>query len=259
MKIEHLLIIPDYENIEASLRLAKQYGCGFEYNDFFNPDLLDQEKQLRDVMHCYQTLPERPAYCTSHGAFLDITVFSDDARIRQVSDERVEQSLQIAAELGVEGVIFHTNYMPNLRLDSYRDSWVESNRSYWLEKAVRYPKLNIYMENMFDMDWTLLARLGEAMQETANFGICLDYAHAYAFGREEEIGDWVRELAPYIRHIHINDNDLRSDLHLPLGEGKIDWRRFRQYYEEYFPDSSVLIEVKGIENIERSLEYLRQL
>lgn len=35
MKIEHLLIIPDKENTETSLKLADAYGCGFEYNDFF--------------------------------------------------------------------------------------------------------------------------------------------------------------------------------------------------------------------------------
>ena len=47
-----------------------------------------------------------PGYCTLHGAFLDVTVFSDDSLIARASDYRVEQSLTIAKRLGVEGLYF---------------------------------------------------------------------------------------------------------------------------------------------------------
>lgn len=259
MKIEHLLLIPDKENIDASLKLADTYGCGFEYNDFFLPDNLDREAWVRDRIAFYRGLKDCPEYCTMHGAFFDVTVFSDDAKIREVSNGRVEQSLRIADELGAKGIVFHTNYMPNFYQDSYRNSWVERNAAYWAEKAASHPKLDIYMENMFDTDFRLLAELGEKMRAVPNFGICFDYAHAHAFGDENEIGEWVRALAPFVQHIHINDNDFSSDLHLALGEGRIAWDGFKQYYEKYFPNASVLIEVTEIEKTEKSLDYLKRL
>ena len=36
--------------------------------------------------------------------------------------------------------------------------------------------------------------------------------------------------------------NLKEDLHLAIGNGKIDWKKFMEYREEYFPKASVLIE-----------------
>ncbi|MGN0435619.1 MAG: TIM barrel protein, partial [Wujia sp.] len=191
MEIENLLIIPDKNNIDESLRLAKEYNCGFEYNDFFLPDLLDNQERLAETIEFYKSLGDIPQYCTCHGAFLDVTIFSDDARIREVSDYRVEQSLSIAEQLGAKAVVFHTNYLPNFNLSSYRDGWVQRNYEYWSKKLEKYNKLNIYMENMFDSDWRLLVSLAERLKDRDNFGICFDYAHAHVFGDENEIDDWV--------------------------------------------------------------------
>ena len=79
------------------------------------------------------------------------------------------------------------------------------------------------------------------------------------FGNPDEIGLWVQTLAPYVKHLHINDNDFRQDLHLAVGDGKIDWVKFKNYYENYFPEATVLIEVNGMEKIRKSLDFLESL
>lgn len=256
MQIDKLMLVPQREQIGEFVQLAREYGCGFEYNDFFMPDLLDDDKRLSQCIKLYQRPENRPSFSTVHGAFLDVTVFSDDAKIREVSDLRVTQSLEIAKQLGAVAVIFHTNYIPNFNLESYRKNWISRNAAYFSQKLEEYPTINIYMENMFDTDCRLLAGLGEKMRAYPNFGICLDYAHAQAFGDEKELDVWVETLAPYVRHLHINDNDFVSDLHLAPGDGKIDWKRFQTYYEQYFKDASVLLEVTGIEKTKKSLKYL---
>lgn len=204
-------------------------------------------------------MPGMPGYCTLHGAFLDVTVFSDDSLIARASDYRVEQSLTIAKRLGAKGVVFHTNYIANFKTDSYRDSFVKKNAVYWSEKLLKYPDIQIYMENMFDDTPELLAGLAEELKGYKNFGVCFDYAHAHVFGNPDEIGLWVRTLAPYVKHLHINDNDFRQDLHLAVGDGKIDWKLFKNYYENYFPDATVLIEVNSMEKIRKSLDFLESL
>jgi len=43
--------------------------------------------------------------------------------------------------------------------------------------------------------------------------------------------------------------------------GKIDWKMFKNYYENYFPEATVLIEVNGMEKIRKSLDlsHMRNL
>lgn len=258
MKIKRLLIIPDPEQMEKSIKLAQAYGCSFEYNDFYMPSLADDEKQVGERIAKYQS-QQLPDGCTMHGAFLEVTVFSDDPKIVEVSDYRVEQSLSIARRIGAKAVVFHTNFVPNFQVDYYCQSWVERNTAYWKEKLETNSDISIYMENMFDMSYELLAQLAERLSVYSNFGVCFDYAHAHAFGDESRIDAWVKALAPYVKHVHINDNDLVNDLHLAIGEGKIDWQRFKDYYETCFPQASVLIEMKDLQAAEKSLKYICNL
>lgn len=258
MKVQQLLMVPDPEQPEKSLNIAKKYSCGFEYNDFYTPSFLEEKDQVdrRIEQYCEQKCS---GIHTMHGAFLDVTVFSDDPRMVRVSDERVIQSLEIARRLNVRAVIFHTNYIPNFHSKSYCQNWLERNEIYWANKLKEYPDVDIYMENMFDMSCELLAELAKRLSKYSNFGVCFDYAHAHAFGDNMQIEYWVQKLAPYIKHIHINDNDLYEDLHLALGEGNIDWKQFKFYYETYFPQATVLIEMKDLDAAEKSLKYLMQL
>lgn len=259
MSRSKLLIIPDRNRIAEYAGLAEQYRLGFEYNDFFSPGLLEDEEAVERVIEEYLRSDRQPGYCTVHGAFLDITIFSDDPLIYKASDYRVEQSLCIAEKIGAGAVIFHTNYIANFRNAEYRESFVSRNAAYWTEKLSQHPGLSIYVENMFDDTPELLAALGEKMKEHPRFGICFDYAHAHVFGDENHIEEWVKTLAPYIRHVHINDNHCKTDEHLAIGDGNIDWRRFLLYREKYFPEATILLEVKGMDKIKESMEYLKSL
>lgn len=258
MKVQQLLMIPDPEQPERSLNIAKKYSCGFEYNDFYSPSFLEEKEQVDKRIEQYLAYKSLHTH-TMHGAFYDVTVFSDDPRMVRVSDERVIQSLEIARRLGVRAVIFHTNFIPNFHSESYCQNWMDRNEIYWAKKLEEYPDVDIYMENMFDMSCELLAQLAKRLSGYSNFGVCFDYAHAHAFGDSLQMEHWVKTLAPYVKHIHINDNDLYEDLHQALGEGNIDWKQFKLYYETYFQKASVLVEMKDLDAAEKSLEYILQL
>ena len=47
-------IIPEYENIEKSLEVAKKYNAVFEYNDFFLPSVLDDVKKQKEIIDTYR-------------------------------------------------------------------------------------------------------------------------------------------------------------------------------------------------------------
>ena len=112
------------------------------------------------------------------------------------------------------------------------------------------------MENMFDEDPDMLYSLALEMKEQDRFGICFDYAHATVFG--QNIDMWADKLLPFTKHIHINDNNLNVDMHQSIGKGAIDWRQFNRLIERSRTDSSVLIEVNGLQKQEESLRYMKE-
>ncbi|MCR5468019.1 MAG: sugar phosphate isomerase/epimerase [Lachnospiraceae bacterium] len=259
-----ILIIPDIERIDESLKVAEKYDLAFEYNDFYMPDLLDDSARLKKTVETYKSLDRDRSNDTLHGVFYDITVHSDDPKIKQISEDRIKSSLDIATELGVTGVIFHTNYLANFKVAFYEDAWVERNVAFWSKLVKETPNLNIYIENMFDEEPGLIVRLFERLfndgiltpEEKKRIGICFDYAHANAFGNDMDL--WENSVFPYVKHMHINDNDLKADLHQPMGEGKIDWARFNRFVQEKNINSSVLVEMKSIEGQIKSLEFMKE-
>lgn len=246
--------IPDRNRIDESVALAEKYNACFEYNDFSKPDVYTDEAKCDELVKFYKSLDRDRKKDTLHGAFLDVTVYSTDEQIRQISMLRVKKSLDIARELGIRGVVFHTNFIPNFRLGYYRDFWLEQNVDFFTKMCTEYSDLEIFIENMFDEDYDMILNLASQMNNVGNFGICLDYAHASSFGNNAK--EWFINLFPYITHIHINDNDLYDDLHLQIGKGKIDWKEFFRIKSELKYDSSILIEVKEIEEQEASIKYL---
>ena len=249
--MKQLLIIPDRGNIKQSLAIAEEYGTGFEYNDFFDPNVLDDGELCKKITEEYKGL-SLPQYCTLHGAFYDVIIFSVDKRIREVSDLRVRQSIEAAENIGAKAVVFHTNYDPFFSWRSYIDGWLDTNEKYWSGILGEYPDMNIYFENMFDRSPDVMAELAERLCGYGNFGICLDYAHAALTPVPHE--EWVKKLGKYVRHMHINDNDLTGDLHRAVGKGKIDWDKFYRLYDEYLEGASILIETSSSENQRLSLE-----
>lgn len=250
-----VLIVSLAEDIEAYKALASEYQVGFEVNDFYNPDVLENPDEMNRLIAFYQEqgLPENS---TMHGAFFDIVVFSYDSRIREISELRMEQSMKVAVRLGVKGVVFHTNYSPMLSGAEYDRRAVEMTAQYMECLLKRYPDTEIYLENMFDSDPAIMVAISEKLCTYGNYGVCFDYAHASISNTPME--QWVTELAPYIKHVHVNDNDFVRDLHLAIGDGRIDWDQFMRYRKQYFPDCSVLIETTAPENQRRSLEYLQK-
>lgn len=249
------LIVSRVERLEEYMGIAKEYDVSFEINDFFNPQIINDEAKLETIIETYIKMGV-PKESTMHGAFLDLAIFSRDKKIREVSEMRMEQSMQIAKALGLKGVVFHTNYNPGIPGEEYKKQVMDSISEYLSKLLKRYPSIQIYMENMFETDPSLLKGISQQLEKYANYGVCLDWAHANAYGSCNE--EWIESLKSHVKHIHINDNDLVNDLHLPVGSGKIDWEWFFEYYNKCFQHCSVLVETNEPCSQRKSLDYIRK-
>ena len=254
--MKSVYIIPKRDKIEESLRLSEKYHAYFEYNDFFLPHVLDDEEKKKELIEFYKSLPRDRSQDTLHGAFLDVTLHSTDVRIKEVSELRVRQSMEIAKELGIRGVVFHTNMIANFKEEGYMKNWVNLNAAFYKKVLNEYPELEIFVENMFDLDPDMLLELALALKEEPRFGVCLDYAHATISKVPAKI--WLEHLKPYIKHMHINDNNLLQDQHKAVGQGEINYKEFHEIMIKQEMDVSVLVEVGGMEEQNISLEYMQK-
>lgn len=254
--MKHLYCIPNLDRISDFVEFSKKYDAGFEYNDFFLPCVLDNPEDVDSKIQAYLALDRDRSEDTLHGVFLDICINSADNKIYEVSDMRIHQSMDIAMRLGVKAVIFHTNHIPNFRLASYCESWLSRNVSYWKALLQEYPDLNIYIENMFDEDPSLLCELAKEMKDEPRFGVCYDFAHAFI--SHTPLTEWNRVLLPYARHLHINDNNEIEDTHCPVGSCSLPWESYQNFIDA-IPESnrpSVLIEVRTYEDLIASVSYM---
>ena len=110
---------------------------------------------------------------------------------------------------------------------------------------------------MFDTTPDLLEALSERLCSYENYGVCLDFAHA-SLSKVAPAG-WAKRLGKYVKHVHLNDNDLQEDLHMVPGDGKIDFADMKRLAEEYHAECPVLLEVNGADRQRRALEYMCKL
>ena len=101
------LIVPDFSRLDESAALAREYGAAFEYDDFYAPEVYEDEREVERRIAGYLALERDRSRDTLHGVFFDIKPNSRDSVIRQRSRALMRQSLAIAGRLGVRGVVFH--------------------------------------------------------------------------------------------------------------------------------------------------------
>lgn len=252
-------IIPGAEDLDKYVELAEKNSLGFEYNDFFVPDLLDDKNALKQRIALYKNLKRPEGKDTLHGAFFDIVPFSCDSGIRRHSLYRMQQSMEIACELGCRGVVFHTGLASGLVGDEkYRANWLDVMEKTMRKLLAESNGVEIYCENTFDEKSPFELRdLALALRDEERFGVCLDVAHMMLSREKPE--RWFQKLAPHIRHFHLNDNHLERDEHLALGDGSIDWDFIKKLISEnQLLKSSILLEMKGMDKIQKSLDFINR-
>lgn len=254
--MKQLLVIPQLNDMQNTIALAEEYSLGYEYNDFFDPNVLDDSRRVSELAEQYRAYEKqfRPGAVTLHGAFFDVIPFSMDKRIAEISAMRIEQSIAAAELMGARGVVFHTNYDPFLCIPSYIEYWINRNADFWGGVLSAHGNIQIWLENMFDTAPDIMLELSGRLCRHENFGVCLDYAHASLSKVPAPV--WAEKLGKYVRHVHINDNDLAADLHLAWGDGRIIRSEFYECFNKFLDEPTVLVETSSVESQRRSLETL---
>lgn len=196
---------------EFNIDEYKDLDIGIEIQDFTEPNLSLQV--IEDLTNRYKELFKNFKNIRAmHGPFLDLRPSSPDLDIRKVSYNKYLRTLNIAIELDMDFVIFHSQINPYLDMPMLKDLNNLQSREFWHEIVEELPdfKGTILIENIFEETPEMIKDLIEKI-DLPNIKINLDLGHARLGSVSLE--KWVKELKEHISYIHLHSNDGVYDQH----------------------------------------------
>lgn len=193
-----------------------------------------------------------------HMPFIDLKPGSPDNYIHEASIRRLKEAVAFAKLYSPEHIIAHTGYVPNVYNGHY-SRWIENSLIAWRAILDEAGDIPVYLENVYEQDPT---EIGDLLSELGGrAGFCFDLGHWFSFGGGKKGGDltsWLQGLGPYLRHLHLHDNDGLHDEHLGLGTGKIPFVELFAGLELLDLCPGFTLEPHSPYDFEKSLEFICQ-
>ncbi len=140
--------------------------------------------------------------------------------VRDACLEELERCAGIFSALGAKVMNIHPCYFspPAMRKDlvSFHIAALQPI----VEMAESYG-LTLVFEN-YKAPFDRVSTFKTLLTEVPGLKLHLDFGHSN-FGLDNH-GVFCRELGEHLRHVHFSDNRSRSDDHMPLGVGTVDWK-----------------------------------
>lgn len=230
----------------------EKLNIGIEIQDFTEPNLSLNEINM--IIHRYKAKLEGFKNIKAlHGPFLDLKPSSPDKLIREVSYNRYLSTINVAKELNIDYLIFHSQINPYLNQPSIRKLNNTQSREFWEEILKEVPDYKgvILLENIFEETPTMLKELIETIN-LPNVKINLDIGHANL--GKVTLEEWIKELKDYIFYIHIHSNDGLYDNHQAPALEKIEEL---YYLLDKYNINPVLSLEYNVDSLEEEIEKYR--
>lgn len=199
-----------------SRTVAVQYGLGLEIATFCTAANLDQDAAWRRAT----VLKDMSGLGSFwfHAPFAELSPASIDPKVRAVTAQRYRQAVEMATSLGISRLVIHSGFIP---LVYFPEWFVEQSVVFWREFLREIPAgITIALENVMEPGPEMLVEIVRQVEDP-RLGLCLDVGHANSRVSETPPLDWISPMAPYLRHVHLHNNDGDMDLHQSLGEGSV--------------------------------------
>lgn len=195
-------------------QLARRHGLGLELTDFCQAEKLEDGASFAAAGAAADGI----ARLWLHAPFAELHPCAIDPCVREVARERYRQTIAMARRLHVDRLVIHDGFVPFV----YFPEWfVEQSVGFWREFLAEVPpEMVIALENVMDPGPDMLVEIVRQVDDP-RLGLCLDVGHANTTVSKTPPMDWIAPMAPWLRHVHLHNNDGGWDLHAPLGEGTI--------------------------------------
>ena len=250
MKELLLQIQPKYDERDKCIQYAEKENLYFEPIEMYMAPALANASIYDELSAWHKTVGRTRSI---HGAFMDVNPASASPVVREHSRKCCEDSCLLARELGAEWVVFHSSCAPFLRA-AYIDNWANITAEYFMGLAQKHG-LTICVENSMDIDPVPLSEIMKRVSGK-DVQVCLDLGHVN-YSREP-MEAWFDMLGDNIGYLHLSDNYGKYDNHLAIGDGTVNWETADRLWRSLGKNVPITLEVGGVENVKKSLEYLRR-
>jgi len=168
---------------------------------------------------------------TLHGPFYDLVPGGMDKKMLQASRERLREAFDLIPIFEPMAMVCHTGY-DRKRYYEARDAWLETALETWapLVRGLQGTATTLMLENVYERTPGMLLKLLKGLN-TNKVGFCFDTGHMSVFS-ETDMGDWLKLLGPFLKELHLHDNDGNWDDHWAIGQGNVDFEILFKYVEE---------------------------
>lgn len=218
--IPFMLLKEKYLPLVLKKRMNPEIGITGEVIDTYSKDLSEMASILR----------QEGLLITLHGPFFDLVPGGMDKKILKMTRERLREVFDLIPVFDPLSVVCHTGY-DRKRYHEVRDQWLETALETWtpLVKDLEGSRTSLMFENVYERTPETLHKLLRGLNSD-NVGFCLDTGHMNVFS-ETSMETWLKALRPFLKQLHLHDNDGTWDDHLAIGEGKIDFESLFEYVE----------------------------
>jgi len=191
-----------------------------------------------------------------HAPFSDVNIASLNERIRRTSLEIIFETLKIAQNMGSLLVVLHPGHRSPLsgRFPKAYEK-VHKRSLEEIDKIAQRLGVKVALENMPTfpiLDGQTVERMSEFLDGTDLY-VTFDVGHLNTVNGDFE--GFIDALGDRIIHVHLHDNDGKSDSHLALGEGNIQWEKILKFLPK---NATWGLEMKRIEDLEKSIKFLKR-
>jgi sugar phosphate isomerase/epimerase len=205
-----------------------------------------------------EAMSTHPLKFTVHAPLSDINIGTLNPGIRREVLDQLVEVVDISHRLGIERVTMHPGFLSPITFGR-KELAIEAVLSSVEEIDKRTEGTDVLkcIENMPGFFITLFSEPEEILDliEGTSFRLCLDVGHANTTGNLIEFLECWEKFGS----VHVHDNRGKSDEHLPLGSGEIDFpmvfSKLRDYRGDYVVESRSVEE--GLAG-KRFIESLKQ-
>ncbi len=258
MKIPILVSVGDVTP-EVLTRLEKA-EVGVELSYFSYPSTLEAPDLAQKIEAYQEMLRDFSQPITMHGAFYDLSITARDPKILDVTRFRLNQSLDIALQLGIKKLVFHTNYNHSKR-PGYKAHWIQKQVDFWKTFIPKIEEhgLILHLENTQEEDYSFIGGILDGLNHP-NFKTCYDTGHSHCFTKEQNQPlSWINGYQEHLAYIHLHSNDGSIDQHVAFTKGSVNFEGFFEAVRALKTPPYLIIEVAKREDFLISLEALRKL
>jgi sugar phosphate isomerase/epimerase len=196
---------------------------------------------------------------TVHAPFADINIASPSKPLLNTMLKRLKKSILYASALNCQNWVFHPGLKTGISMFYPSKEWTRNLKtSRLLFKFANAHSVEAAIENVPE-PFPFIMKSVEDFERfysevNENIGLVFDIGHANI---NKQIELFLTTFAHKIVHMHAHDNYGKSDQHLGIGHGNVNWKKVAKLLRRISYDKTVIIE--SVEHIKDGIHKLRQL